>query len=135
MLEQHAPLPAACSPALSHSCSECQQGCSNKQVAYFSINMHKACFNTQRLKQPHSFLQFSAFVTDWLLKLGVSPNSICQALIFFSLLPAKLEINNFCFILSLAYHRYQQGWTTAQAESFREVRASEGGHKAAARDP
>lgn len=105
--------PPVCSPALSLSCSQCQQGCSNKQVAYFAINMHEACFNIQRLKQQHCFLQLSTFVTDRLLKLGeslsflpVSPDSICQALIFFSLLPAELEINNFCFILSLVYHWY-----------------------------
>lgn len=47
----------------------------------------------------------------------VSPDSICQALIFFSLLPAKLEISNFYFILSLMYHRYQQGRTMARSGS------------------
>lgn len=51
LLEQHAPLPAAHSPTLSHTCSECQQDCLNKQVAYFTINMQKASFNVQRLKQ------------------------------------------------------------------------------------
>lgn len=116
VLEQHAPLPAAGSPTLSHSCSECQQHCLNKQVAYFSINMQKASFNVQRLKQQHCqglILQSFAFVTDKLLKLGesisflpVSPYSICQALIFFSLLPAELEINNFYFFLSLVCHQY-----------------------------
>ena len=53
VLEQHAPFPAACSPTLSHSCGECQQNCLNKQVAYFAINMQKASFNIQQLKQQH----------------------------------------------------------------------------------
>lgn len=89
--------------------AQCQQD--NKQRACFSLICKKDNFNMQQVKQ-----QCRLTLTAKLLELHeslafppVSPDSICQALIFFSLLPAKLEISNFYFILSLMYHRYQQG--------------------------